>query len=159
MDGATKQVFTRRISQANKTQLIVILYDMFFEYLKEADLGYENGLKGTDESRDAIRHATTVLEHLKVDLNFKYEMSGNLFSIYDFCQRQLSKSLYLGNNEGISVARELMQSLYESFVEVARQDSSPPLMKNAQKVTAGLTYGRTDVSEISMGESSRGFLA
>ena len=31
-----KQIFTRRITQANRTQLVVILYDMVLEYLKEA---------------------------------------------------------------------------------------------------------------------------
>jgi flagellar protein FliS len=159
MDGAKKQVFTRRITQANKTELIVILYDMFFAYLDEAKTGYENGLRGTDESLDAIRHASLVLEHLKDDLNFRYEISGNLFSIYDFCQRELAKCIYQAKPDGLFVAEDLMKRLYGSFKEVAKADTSAPLMKNTQKVTAGLTYGRNDVSEVSLSDSSRGFYA
>ena len=159
MDGATKQAFTRRISQANKTGLIVVLYDMFFVYLDDAKAGYENGLKGTDESLDAIRHASQVIEHLKNDLDFRYEISGNLFSIYDFCQRQLSQSIYMAKTDGLLAAEELMRMLYTSFCEVAKKDNSAPLMKNAQRVTAGLTYGRNDLCEISYSGSSRGFYA
>ena len=36
MTREMKQIFTRRITQANRTQLVVILYDMVLEYLKEA---------------------------------------------------------------------------------------------------------------------------
>lgn len=36
MTKEMKQIFTRRITHANRTQLVVILYDMILTYLKDA---------------------------------------------------------------------------------------------------------------------------
>ena len=52
-----------------------------------------------------------------------------------------------------------MKKLRESFEIAAGQDKSAPLMGNAQKVYAGMTYGRTDLTENFMNDENRGFLA
>ena len=36
MDKEKKQAYTRRITQANSTEMIVILYDMTLDYINEA---------------------------------------------------------------------------------------------------------------------------
>lgn len=43
MTREMKQIFTRRITQANSTQLVVILYDMILTYLKDAADAYDIG--------------------------------------------------------------------------------------------------------------------
>lgn len=43
MTKEMKQIFTRRITQANRTQLVVILYDMILTYLKDAATAQEIG--------------------------------------------------------------------------------------------------------------------
>ena len=51
-----------------------------------------------------------------------------------------------------------MHRLYTSFLEVAKQDKSAPLMKNTQQVYAGMTYARGAVNEDYMDvDSHRGF--
>lgn len=37
MDSRTKQDFTRRITQSNRSELVVVLYDICFSYLDEAE--------------------------------------------------------------------------------------------------------------------------
>ena len=161
MDAEKKQGFIRRITQSNKSELVVVLYDIFFEYAGEALCGYENGTRGDAASREAILHASEVLSHLIESLNFDpacRELSLSLLAIYRYCQKQLLTSLFLGNADGIREAETRMRELYESFIEVAKQDSSAPLMKNTENTVAGYTYGRNDVNELGAElNPSRGF--
>ncbi|MCR5453333.1 MAG: flagellar protein FliS [Lachnospiraceae bacterium] len=159
MDQSTKQAFTRRITTSNASELIVVLYDIFFTYTDDAKKAFEECGTVNESVKESIRHATKVLRHLKDDLDFKYEISKNLFSIYDFCERSLTSCLYKRDREGILIAERLMKKLYGSFLEVAKQDKSAPLMKNTQKMAAGLTYGRNDVIETILMNPSRGYLA
>ena len=59
-----KQQFTNRITHANAVELLVILYDMFDEYAKEAKSGYADGKKGDDASKDA---QPTIADNAGVD--------------------------------------------------------------------------------------------
>ena len=52
-----------------------------------------------------------------------------------------------------------MKRLHASFVEVAKQDTSGPLMENIQHVYAGITYGKNDLVENCISDAQRGFFA
>ena len=58
MKKEKKQEFTLRITKANKTQMIVILYDMVLEYLKDSLESLEKESSETSASTRAIRHET-----------------------------------------------------------------------------------------------------
>lgn len=67
--------------------------------------------------------------------------------------------MYENRLDGVQEAEHIMHRLYTSFVEVAKQDKSAPLMKNTQQVYAGMTYARGAVNEDYMDvDSHRGFL-
>ena len=55
--------------------------------------------------------------------------------------------MYENRLDGVQEAEHIMHRLYTSFVEVAKQDKSAPLMKNTQQVYAGMTYARGAVNE------------
>ncbi len=66
--------------------------------------------------------------------------------------------MYENRLDGVQEAEHIMHRLYTSFVEVAKQDKSAPLMKNTQQVYAGMTYARGAVNEDYMDvDSHRGF--
>ncbi len=157
MDQEAVTTFTRRITNGNKSQIIVVLFDMVLVDLDDATEGLKNHEQ--EEYMEALRHANEVLEHLQNALDFKYDISKDLYSLYDYCKRSIAKSMYSGRDEGINEAREVIEPLAEAFREVAENDNSAPLMENAQKIAAGLTYGKTDVNEAVDTNDNRGFLA
>ncbi len=157
MDQEAVTTFTRRITNGNKSQIIVVLFDMVLVDLDDATEGLKNHEQ--EEYMEALRHANEVLEHLQNALDFKYDISKDLYSLYDYCKRSIAKSMYSGRDEGINEAREVIEPLAEAFREVAENDDSAPLMENAQKIAAGLTYGKTDVNEAVDTNDNRGFLA
>ncbi|MBQ9391457.1 MAG: flagellar protein FliS [Lachnospiraceae bacterium] len=157
MDQEAVTTFTRRITNGNKSQIIVVLFDMVLVDLDDATEGLKNHEQ--EEYMEALRHANEVLEHLQNALDFKYDISKDLYSLYDYCKRSIAKSMYSGRDEGINEAREVIEPLAEAFREVAENDDSAPLMENTQKIAAGLTYGKTDVNEAVDTNDNRGFLA
>ncbi len=149
--------FTRRISQCNRSELVVVMYEIFFAYLEDAKTAYE--AEEWDAYKEAIRRAQRAIDELISALNFSYELAGNLYSIYVFCKESLAKSMYKRNMADMEDAKRLMEKLYDGFVHVAEQDTSAPLMKNTQQVYAGYTYGRDDLVETCQdSNTSRGFL-
>ena len=137
MTKETIKTFQYRITQATASQLVVILYDMAIEYLNDAC-----------ESDSA-----------KQGLDMQYEISANLFVIYNHMKRSLiSASVSLDNNEINRITR-LLKKLRASFYEVSKQDDSEPLMKNTQAVYSGLTYSRGGISNETQTDNieNRGF--
>lgn len=150
--------FTRRISQCNRSGLVVIMYDIFFAYLDDAKASHEAEV--WDDYKEALRGGERVLSELISSLNFSYDMAKNLYSIYVFCRDSLAKSMYKRNLTDMAHARRLMEKLYDGFVHAAAQDTSEPLMKNTQQVYAGYTYGRDNLVETCQdSDISRGFFA
>ena len=136
MDSRTKQDFTRRITQSNRSELVVVLYDICFSYLDEAE------------------------KELQAALNFQYELSLQLYPLYSYCRRELMRSMYQQSGDGIAHAKRVLSGLYQAFCEVAKQDTSEPLMHNTQQVYAGMTYGKEQLNEnFQESDTSRGFFA
>lgn len=150
------QEFTRRISQDNRSSLIVTMYDMMFAYMDDATVSFEK--KDRVSFKDAMRHIDRVLVQLEDSLNFRYELSNTLFPLYAYCREELAKSIIKFDLEGLEHTKKVLSGLQEGFRSAAAKDSSAPLMQNTQQVYAGMTYGKNNLTE-NMSETKRGFLA
>ncbi|MCI9427098.1 MAG: flagellar protein FliS [Eubacterium sp.] len=158
MKQEQKQDFTRRISQSNRSELIVVIYDIIFAYMEDA----KACLNAEDDTgfKEALRKASGGIDELIQSLNFQYEISKNLYPLYIFAKESLAKALLKRSVKEIETAHEVLVNLYDAFLEVAKQDHSNPLMRNTQQVYAGFTYGRNHLTEtFQEPENSRGFFA
>lgn len=150
--------FTLKIASSNGCGLISILYDIYREYEQDALDKFAAGQ--VDDAVVALKKCADVVNHLQKDLNFDYKVSSNLYALYDYVQRNVSKSIYKANPEGLLEAKRVMDELGIAFDQLAKKDSSKPLMQNTQYVMAGVTYGREALNESLMGNQiSRGFWA
>lgn len=73
MKNELKQDFTRRLSQCNAGEMIVIIYDILFAYLDDVKGAYEED--SHEQMKVAIRRAQNVLDELIHSLNFAYPLS------------------------------------------------------------------------------------
>ncbi len=147
--------FQRRLSQCNKGEMIVIMYDICMAYIDEAKhqhecLDYEN-------YKESIRQGQKTLDMMMGALDFRYEISAELYRLYQVSKNLLEKAIYQNRLEGLEEAQRILMPLYEAFCQVAKTDTSAPLMQNVQKVYAGMTYGRSSMEEI-VDNNNRGFL-
>ena len=114
MENELKKDFTRRLSQCNSGEMIVIIYDIFFAYVDDIRQARCKG--DHDGQKDAIRNAQSVLDELIGSLNFSYPISHNLYKLYMFCKNELSRAMYENRLDGVQEAEHIMHRLYASFV-------------------------------------------
>ncbi len=159
MTDEKKKEFTRRLSQCNASEMIVIQYDIFFAYLEDAEEAFE---LGGEPFKQAIGHADAVLVRLQESLDFKYPLAKELYPLYNYARRQLALARATHKKKPINNARNVMAKLYDAFSKIAADDDSAPIMQNAEAVYAGYTYGKDALNEAAMDaspEQGRGFLA
>ena len=131
MKNELKQELTRRLCACNNGGLVLVMYDIYF--------GFSDDVKNAlvSEDREALRKGVSdvqaALDELMGALDFKYPLAGQLYPLYSYCKRLFSTA--------------------------AADDKSAPLMDNAQKVYAGMTYGRGRLTESFINDDNRGFLA
>ena len=160
MKAESVKIFTRRITSANKSEIIVIIYDIIEENLALAKKALAEGDRET--YRNEIKQAISFVKELLVSLDLNYEVSKNLASLYIYVSRCLNFALVSGKKEEIEAAEKVLRKLGESFREVAKTDESKPVMENTQRVYAGITYGRgldLDETMVAPAMESRGFRA
>lgn len=145
MTKECKQKFTVRISQANKTEMIVILYDMTLQYLEDA-----LGCQEADERReyvDNLYKARGCIRELMNSLNLKYEPAPALLQLYRYCNKELITADVRNQAASVYHVQGIIEKLRDAYRELAKQDTSEPVMKNSQPVYAGFTYGKDRKSE------------
>ena len=160
MKAESVKIFTRRITSANKSEIIVIIYDIIEENLALAKKALAEGDRET--YRNEIKQAISFVKELLVSLDMNYEVSKYLASLYIYVSRCLNFALVSGKKEEIEAARQVLRKLGDSFREVAKTDKSEPVMGKTQQVYAGITYGKglsLDETLINPDSENRGFRA
>ncbi len=155
MENSLKQEFTRRLSQCNRGELIVIMYDIVFAYMDEAKTAYAENRY--ENYKTAVKKAQAAIDSLNQALDYKYPISRDLHQLYVYAKNALAKAIYQNRLDGLTEAEKILKRLYASFCEAAKSDTSGPLMRNTQQVYAGITYGRMDLNESYIDDSHRGF--
>lgn len=156
MTKELKQEFTLRITHANKTQLITILYEMVLLYLAEA----KEALSAEDknEYKKAIRKIRGCMNELIVSLHMEYELAQYLLQLYLYINRELVQASIHYEQENLDHIENIIRKLHAAYQQIEKQDISGPVMGNTQTIYAGLTYGKNTLMEnMSDPEANRGF--
>lgn len=156
MKDELKQQYTLRITQANKTGLVVILYEMFLTYIEDA----KSDLKEQDNKtfRCDIQRARGCLKELMGSLNYDYELASNLLKLYIYVSKLLVTADLHSDEKALDEAAKIMQKLHDAYEAISKEDHSAPIMGNTQTVYAGLTYSKNDLTvNLDEGRGSRGF--
>lgn len=145
--------YTLRISQANRSEIIVIVFELADRYLEEAISAAE--ADDADACMDLARHAMKCITHLMDALDETYELAGSLMSLYAYMNREIALASARLDADRLRTVQAQAKSLSESFIEIAKADASAPVMENSQTVYAGLTYGKGNLNESLYDEGSR----
>lgn len=158
MTDEKKQEFTLRISQANPSQLVVILYELFFFYIEEAETKMAEDDKAGFVKE--LEKAHGCLNELIASLNPEQELSQTLLKFYFYVSARIGAAIGSRSEEPLKDPKRLMLRHYEIYKADAAQDTRPPVMDRTQTVYAGLTYGKKDlIVNREDGGAGRGFYA
>ena len=145
MTKECKQQFTLRITQANPTQMIVILYDMILCYLDEM----EDAIQEKDETglHEGARKIRGCINELLGSLHMEYEPAPRLKQLYLFCVRRLVHAERRKEEGPLSDIRRVIKPLCDAYRQIELQNDKGQVMNNSQTLYAGLTYGRNYLTE------------
>lgn len=142
------------VVNATKGQLLCITYELLLEKIELAK--QKEGQERKIESKKAI----DIIQMLAGDLDFKVPISRDLFKIYVYVQGLLIQGKDLHKLEE---AYNLIEKIYVGFKEAVKQEeiekTGTPSIQNAEVIYAGMTYGKGNLNEISLGNNNRGFEA
>ncbi|MGN0401609.1 MAG: flagellar protein FliS [Acetatifactor sp.] len=145
MTRERKQEFTLRISQANPTEMVSILYEMLVCYVQDGKTALENGETGC--FKESMRKAKGCLGELMNSLDMRYEPAPALLSLCGYCVRRLTAAELRKNREPLEEVEGIAKRLGEAFGQISAQNKAGSVMNNSQTVYAGLTYGRNTLTE------------
>ncbi len=131
--------YAARVAQANRTELVVIIYELIIDAVKEGEMCYNKG--DSEAGAEKIRKAQLYLQELKGSLDFQYEISRQLYRLYRYVNEQLIATNIRQKPVNLDSACQVLEKLMDSFAEIAKQDTSKAVMQNSQQIYAGLTYG------------------
>ena len=158
MTQEKKQEYTLKITQANKTQMITILYEMVIDYISDSETAMTMGQK--DIADRNLQYAQNVIDELIRSVNLKMELGRMLHKIYIFSKTELTAASVHNSVNRLSRVKQNFQALHAAYKEIESQDTSAPTMGNIQTVYAGMTYGKHSLNEDVMASSfNRGFMA
>ena len=113
MDRNRQKDFARRISQANRTGLVVITYDIITEELECAKDAFSK--ENTADARAALKSAQRFLAELMSVLDYKYALAAELLRLYEYVQRILVSSDVGGEDRGLDSAMNVIRGLRKGF--------------------------------------------
>ncbi|MBP3543513.1 MAG: flagellar protein FliS [Lachnospiraceae bacterium] len=137
------QDYSLRITQGNKTALVVTTYDIILKYLADAQEAYKNG--NTEQFVFGVKKANEFLAELMRALDLQYALGLQLLQLYRYIQKMLVKAIFSKMPDSLQGLEDMLISLREAFAEVAKQDKSPSFA--GKQVYAGLTYGKSSLNE------------
>lgn len=158
MKKALIKDFQQRIVSAGKGDLVIINYEMLMAELDEALELHDMADKVNFDA--TMNRATKLLNELSMNLDFQYDISRDLMSLYIFISKQLIEATFHHTKEPIEVAQKLLATLLVGWQEANSQvTQDSPVIENSQQLYAGLTYGKGTLNETVYNDKSRGFKA
>lgn len=145
MEKERLQEYATRVTQANRSELVVIIYEAILASIEEGKKYLAD--KEVETARKEIARARGMITELMGSLDMQYSISHYLRQLYIFAYRELCHGIANRDPEQFDHASRIFEQLLPSFQEVAKQDDSEAVMQNAQTIYAGLTYGRGTLNE------------
>ena len=153
MTDEMKKEFTLKITQANRTRIVVLTYELALQYIDDARNAYDR-----DSFQRGVMHAKSCIEQLRNVLDYSQEIALYLYRIYNYITLLLDKALIRQNACTLDEVENLLTKLHDAFDEIAAKDESAPEMTNIETVYSGLTYGKSGVQD-NVSSAARGFRA
>ena len=147
--------YSYRVTQASKTELIVIMYEMTGKYMRDAVFAYD--VEDFELYRENLKKAQRVINKLSAALDMNIRISKDLFGLYLYMNNTIVKASIRKDKEELEMVMLMIEKLGSAFKKVSIEDCSGPVMKNTQQVYAGLTYSNDGLNEYHDNSLKRGF--
>ena len=110
------------IDTMTQSELLLTLYDELMKRLTRAELALEK--QDYAEMEAAVDRSTEIIRYLSGTLDRKYEISGNLYRLYDFFCYELARVKFGRNKEELERVKRMVGELRDAFRTAAQNNDS-----------------------------------
>lgn len=129
MNNPYQQYQQNSIMTAPPEELILMLYNGAIKFLKQSKIYLEE--KQFDKAHNNIIRSEDIIRELMCSLDMQYEISGNLFQLYDFMYNWLVQAnINKTNPDGVAKVNDvigMLEDLRDTWVETIK------IVKSSQK--------------------------
>lgn len=148
--------FQTRIVNAGRGELLIINYEMLLAQIDDAVEAIT--IDNHEEFGKSMINAHKLLRELSSSLDFQYDISKELMSIYIYVNKKLVDASISESEADLVEASKILGVLLQGW-KLTEYEEEDPVITNGQKVYAGLTYGKNDLNEMVENEPNRGYRA
>ena len=150
-DTGTRHVATAaRVMSASPLELILIMYDQFFELIPDIKRSIER--KSAAAMEPDSERAQAIIDELINALDFDVEISKDLGAIYFYVRNRILEANIHFDAAIWDDIESVMRPLYEGFKDAERQYGAelkqPVMSAVSPSIVAGMTYGQNSLKEI-----------
>ena len=117
-----QQYKANSIDTMTQGELLLTLYDELMKRLTRAELALEK--QDYAEMEAAVDRSTEIIRYLSGTLDRKYEISGNLYRLYDFFCYELARVKFGRNKEELERVKRMVGELRDAFRTAAQNNDS-----------------------------------
>ncbi|CAM2934649.1 flagellar export chaperone FliS [Paenibacillus sediminis] len=117
--AAQNQYLNSQVQTASPGDLTLMLYNGCLRFMKMGVISIEQGK--IEEKHYNLTRALNIIEELQVTLDMKYDISQNLFALYDYVTRLITTASLKLDVEKLQEAITLMSELRDTWASALKQ--------------------------------------
>lgn len=117
-----QQYKEQSIDTMTQAELLLTLYDELVKRLTRAEIALEK--KEYDVMGEAVDRSSEIINYLRMTLDRSYEISGNLWKLYEFFGYELARVRWGRNMEELQRVKRMVCELRDAFRTAAANNDS-----------------------------------
>ncbi|MGE5473236.1 MAG: flagellar export chaperone FliS [Ignavibacteriales bacterium] len=106
------------IFTASPEELTLMLYNGAIKFVKQTEFNIQD--KAFDKANDNCKKAQNIISELMNTLDMKYDMSQQLYSLYEYIHRRLMEGNMKKDTEILKESREFIEQLRDTWEEAMK---------------------------------------
>lgn len=107
----------QQINTASQDKLLLMLFDGAIRFCNQARMALEN--KKYDEANTNLLKAQNIIQEFMITLNMDYEISHNLYYLYDYLYRRLVEANMKKDQAILEEVKGFLTELRQTFAEAS----------------------------------------
>lgn len=119
MTNPYQQYQQNQVNMASPAELTLMLYDGIVKFTKQAKMYIDE--KNVEKANNSIIRAQAILTELISTLDMNYDISKNLYSLYDYMNRRLIDANISKDKAALDEVQGLAEEFKATWTEVVKQ--------------------------------------
>lgn len=107
------------IMTASPEELVLMLYNGIIRFIEEAKLAIKD--KNIEKAHNSIMRAQDIVLELMATLDMQYDISKNLYNIYEYISRRLVEANLKKDTEALDEVKTLVSDLKDTWTKAVNK--------------------------------------